>query len=147
MKVILIEDVPQLGRRGEVQEVAAGYARNYLVPKKLAVHASPENLRDLDRIRGRQERLVERARREAETLASRISAIALTFARQAGEEGKLFGSVTPSDIIKALAAEGIRIEKRQIHLEEPLKALGDHAVPMRLHPEVSTEVRVQIVPK
>jgi len=147
MKIILMDDVPALGRRGEVREVATGYARNYLVPKKLAIQATSAALRDVEQIRQGQERAAQKAKREAEGLASRIREVALTVPRQAGEEGKLFGSVTAQDIVKGLAAERIRVEKRQIHLGEPLKTLGEHLVPIRLHAEVTAEVRVQIVPK
>lgn len=147
MKVILMDDIPTLGRQGEVREVADGHARNYLVPKRLAIEATPSNLRDLEQIRERQERVLQKARREAEATASRIRNVTLTIPRQAGEEGKLFGSVTSQDIVKRLASEGIRVEKRQIHLEEPLKILGEHIVPIRLHHETTAEVRVHIVPK
>lgn len=147
MKIILMDDVPALGRRGEVREVADGYARNYLVPKKLAIQATPSNLKGVERIREGQERAAQKAKREAELLASRTAAITLTFPRQAGEEGRLFGSVTGQDIVKGLAAEGIRVEKRQVHLGEPLKTLGEHRVPIRLHAEITTEVRIHIVPK
>jgi large subunit ribosomal protein L9 len=147
VKIILMDDVPALGRRGEVREVADGYARNYLVPKKLAIQATPVALRDVERIRQGQERAAQKAKREAEGLASRIREVALTVPRQAGEDGKLFGSVTAQDIVKGLAAERIRVEKRQIHLGEPLKTLGEHLVPIRLPAEVTAEVRVQIVPK
>ena len=147
MKVILMNDVPTLGRRGEVREVADGYARNHLVPKKLAIEATASNLRDLEHIRERQDRAIQKAKKDAEASASRIRDVTVTIPRQAGEEGKLFGSVTSQDIVKGLLAEGIRLEKRQIHLDEPLKTLGEHAVPIRLHQEVTAEVRVHIVPK
>lgn len=147
MKIILMDDVPALGRRGEVREVADGYARNYLVPKKLAIQATPSNLKGVEQIREGQERQAQKAKREAELLASRTQAIALTFPRQAGEEGRLFGSVTAQDIVRGLATEGIRVEKRQVHLGEPLKTLGEHRVPIRLHAEITGEVRIHIVPK
>lgn len=142
MKVILLDDIPKVGRRGEVREVSDGYARNYLFPQKLALLANPGNLRNLEQIKKRQETQAALARAEAETRARAIEALTLSLTRQASEEGRLYGSVGAQDVVAFLAQHGFTIEKRRVGLQEPIKALGEYTVPIRLHPDVAAQFRV-----
>lgn len=142
MKVILLDDIPKVGRRGEVREVSDGYARNYLFPQKLALLANPGNLRNLEQIKKRQETQAALARAEAETWARAIEALTLSLTRQASEEGRLYGSVGAQDVVAFLAQHGFTIEKRRVGLQEPIKALGEYTVPIRLHPDVAAQFRV-----
>lgn len=144
MKIILLEDIPKLGRRGEVRDVSDGYARNYLLPQKLALPASPGNLRNLDQIRKREEAHAATARAEALARARAIETLAFLLSRQASEEGRLYGSVGVQDVVAFLAQNGIAIEKRRVGLPEPIKVLGEHTVPIRLHPEVTAQLRVTV---
>jgi len=144
MKVILLDDIPKVGRRGEIRDVSAGYARNYLFPQKLALVASPGNLQNLDQIKKRQEAQAVAARVEAEAQARTIEALTLSLARQASEEGRLYGSVGAQDLVTFLAQHGITVEKRRVGLQEPIKALGEYTVPVRLHPEVTAQLRVTV---
>jgi len=145
MEIILQEDVPNLGRIGDVVKVRAGFGRNYLLPRKMAVLADSRNLRVLEH----QKRLTavkkERVQKTAQSLADKIAALTLVIPARAGEEDRLFGSVTNQDIEKALQAQGITIERKKIILAEPLKQLGTHAVPIHLSSDVHTNVSVQIV--
>ena len=145
MKIVLLDDLPTLGRRGEVREVADGYARNYLLPQKLAVVATESNLKNLTQIRTHQESLAKKAKEDAERTAQTINSLTLTFARQASEEDRLFGSVNAADLIDVLAAQGVRIEKRRVGLSEPIKALGEHTVPIDLHQGVTAQLKVVVV--
>jgi large subunit ribosomal protein L9 len=145
MKVILLDDVAKLGRRGEVREVSDGYARNYLIPHKLALVATPGQLRNLVHLKSQQEAKASRIRAHAESVRARIEAVACEERRQASEEGRLFGSVTSQDLVDFLAGHGIQIERRRIGLEEPIKSLGEHTVPIRLHPEVIAHLKVSVV--
>jgi large subunit ribosomal protein L9 len=145
MKVILLDDVAAVGRRGEVRDVSDGYARNFLLPKKLAVTASAGNLKNLEHIKTQQDAKADRIRRDAETVRTRIEALVAEESRQASEEGKLFGSVTAQDLVDFLGTRGITIERRRIVLDEPIKALGETKVPIRLHPEVTAQLRVNVV--
>jgi len=144
VKVILLDDIPKLGRRGEVRDVADGYARNYLLPQKLALLANPANLKNLDQIRKRQETHAAMARAEAEVRARTIETLTLSLTRQASEEGRLYGSVGVQDLLAFLAQHGIPVEKRRVGLQEPIKALGEHSVPIRLHPEVAAQLKVVV---
>lgn len=144
MKVILLDDVTKVGRRGEVRDVSDGYARNFLIPKKLALSATAGNLKNLDHIRKQQEGKAVRIKTDAESLRDRIEALTFEQQRQASEEGKLFGSVTSQDIHDFLQASGFQIERRRIVLEEPLKSLGEHQVTVRLHADVTAQLRVNI---
>jgi large subunit ribosomal protein L9 len=147
MEVILREDVKTLGKAGELVRVRPGYARNYLLPQGLAYEASEGNKK---RIAGEQKARTAKAAEEragAEAEAAKLGAVAVTIRAKAGEEGKLFGSVTSQDIADALAAQGQAVDKRRIELEHPIKMLGWHTVPVRLHSEVMAEVRVQVVPE
>lgn len=145
MKVILLDDVAKLGRRGEVREVSDGYARNFLIPRKLALTATAGNLRNLQHIKSQQQAKAERIRGGAEELQQRIEALVLEERRQASEEGKLFGSVTAQDVVDFLERNGITVERRRVLLEEPIKTLGEAQVPIRLHPEVTAQLKVNVV--
>ncbi len=145
MKVILLDDVAKVGRRGEVRDVSDGFARNFLLPKKLALTATAGNLRGLDHIKQQQEAKADRIKRDAEDLRARIEGLTYEERRQASEEGKLFGSVTSQDIADFLGRSGVKMERRRITLEEPIKTLGDTTVVVRLHPEVTAQLRVSVV--
>jgi large subunit ribosomal protein L9 len=145
MKVILLDDVAKVGRRGEVRDVSDGFARNFLLPKRLALTATGGNLKGLQHIRKQQEGKAERVKAEAETLRARIEALVLEARRQASEEGKLFGSVTAQEVVDFLESHGVQVERRRVHLEEPIKALGEVPVGIRLHPEVTAQLRVNVV--
>ena len=145
MKVILLDDVSKVGRRGDVRDVSDGYARNFLLPKKLALTATPGNLKNLDHIKTQQQAKADRVKGDAETVRARIEALTYEERRQASEEGKLFGSVTAQDIADFLQKHGVKIERRRIQLDEPIKALGETPVTVRLHPEVTAELKVNVV--
>lgn len=148
MQVLLLKDVPNLGKAGTVKNVADGYARNYLFPQKLAVPATPEAMKQAEAIRKAALRRQQRIEEEAEALAKELEAITLTFRAKAGESGKLYGSVTAGHIAEALSAKmGMEFDKRKIDLEEPLKELGAHQVRIKLAPNVSGFVRVVIEPE
>ena len=145
MQVILRERLEKLGDAGDVVDVRAGYARNDLIPKGLAYEATQANVRRLEAERAAQ------GRRDADTLndarqrATALEGVSLTFHARAGQEGKLFGSITSADIVEKLAEQGIQIDRRQIELEEPIKALGVSSVPVRLHPQVRPEIKVWVI--
>ena len=143
-KIILLEDVPTLGRRGEVRDVADGYARNYLVPQKLALPASPSNLKNIESIKARQDSRAAKYHAEAQGQAEAIGALHLAVARQASDEDRLFGSVGRADIAAFLSQNGLEIERRRIGLEEPIKTLGEFTVPIRLHSEVTAQLKVTV---
>lgn len=143
--VILREDVKSLGKAGELVRVKPGYARNFLLPRGLAFEATEGNKKRIaaeTRARGARDQ-AERA--EAERFAATLGAAALTLKGKAGEEGKLFGSITAQDIAEALAAQGHQVDRRRIELEHPIKTVGHHTVSVRLHSEVHAEVRVSVV--
>ncbi len=144
MKVILLDDIPKLGRRGEVRDVAEGYARNYLLPHRLVLPASPQNLKQIEQIKQHQGIRSQRAKAEADEVAKRIETLSIAEARQASEEGRLYGSVGVSDVAAFLAKNGISVEKRRIGLDEPIKALGEYTVPIRLHHEVTAYLKVSV---
>ena len=142
MRVILLDDIPKLGRRGEVRDVSDGYARNYLLPQRLALLATPGNLTNLEQIRKRQETKAATARTEADTQVRAIETLTLSLTRQASEEGRLYGSVSVQDLVAFLAQHRITVERRRVELAEPIKTLGEYVVPIRLHPEVTAQLRV-----
>jgi large subunit ribosomal protein L9 len=144
MKVILLDDVAKLGRRGEVRDVSDGYARNFLIPKKLALSASAGNLKNLDHIKVQANAKADRVKDDAEGMRQRIEALTLEERRQASEEGKLFGSVTSQDIADFLKNHGITVERRRIALDEPIKTLGETTVPIRLHADVTAQFKVSV---
>jgi len=145
MEVILRADIDKLGARGQAVNVAAGYARNYLFPKKLAVPATEANKKIIEQERLAHLRHEAKEKTGAEDLAGLLAGVSVTLAEKAGEMDQLFGSVTAKDIVEALARRGFDIDRRKIHLEEPIKQLGDHKVPIRLHREVTVEITVQVV--
>ncbi len=144
MKVILLDDIQKLGRRGEVRDVSDGYARNFLLPKKLALAATGGNLRNLDQIRQQQEAKAGRIKSDAESVRARVESLTYAVTRQASEEGKLFGSVTAQDIADFLDQQGVKVERRRIQLDEPIKTLGETTVGVRLHAEVTAQLKVNV---
>src|SRR5579871_1732283 len=145
MEVILREDIDNLGTRGQVVKVAPGFARNFLLPKKLAVAATEANKKIVEQERQAHLRKEAKFKTEAEDLSKLLNGVSVTIAQKAGENDQLFGSVTSKDIADALAAKHFTIERRKIQLDEPIKQLGEFKVPLRLHKEVTTEVTVQVV--
>jgi len=145
MKVILLDDVVKVGRRGEVRDVSDGFARNFLIPKKLALTATAGNLKGLVHIQKQQEAKADRIKADAEALRGRIEALVYEERRQASEEGKLFGSVTAQDVVDFLQRHTVKLERRRVHLDEPIKALGESVVTIRLHPEITAQLRVNVV--
>lgn len=145
MEIILRQAVENLGKPGDVVKVKSGYARNYLLPHGLAFEATPGNLKRIQQERDRLEAAENERRGAAQSIAEKLEQVSLTFSARVGEEGKLFGSVTASDVAQQLEAQGFHIEKRQIDLHEPIKALGVYRVPVRLHADVKPEVRVWVI--
>ena len=145
MEIILRQAVENLGKTGDVVKVKSGYARNYLLPHGLAYEATPGNLKRIQQERERLEAAENERRGTAQGLAEKLEQVSLTFSARVGEEGKLFGSVTAADIAQQLEAQGFHLEKRQIDLHEPIKALGVYRVPVRLHADVKPEVRVWVI--
>jgi len=144
MEVILREHVENLGRRGELVKVADGYARNYLLPRKLAFTASPANRKIVERQSKIAEAKELAERSAAEAYAARLAQAEVVVARRVGENDALYGSVTSADIADDLKAKGFEVEKRKIHLDEPLKQLGEFTVPVKLHRDVTAQVRVRV---
>ena len=144
MEVILREDIDKLGNRGEVVKVAAGYARNFLLPKRLAVTATDSNPKIVEQERQANLRKEVKLASEAQDLAKLIGALSVNIARKAGENDQLFGSVTANDVADALAQQNYTIDRRKIQLDEPIRTLGEHKVPVRLHREVTAEVTVNV---
>jgi large subunit ribosomal protein L9 len=145
MRIVLREDIEKLGRRGEIVDVAAGYARNFLLPKGKALPATEGNLKVVERERRRYVVTQAREREEAAAVARRLAGISCTIVRKVGENEQLYGSVTAADIADYLAREGVVIDKRRILLEDPIKALGIYTVPVKVHADVMGEVRVWVV--
>jgi large subunit ribosomal protein L9 len=145
IEVILREDVKSLGRAGELVRVRPGYARNFLLPKGLAYEATDGNKKRIAAESKARATRVESERAEAEAFAGRLGSVTISIVGKAGEEGKLFGSVTAPDIVDALAKQGLEVDRRRVELGHPIKALGFHTVTVRLHPDVHAEVRVQVV--
>jgi large subunit ribosomal protein L9 len=145
MKVILKEDVKKIGSMGQIVTVADGFARNYLVPKGLAVEANIKNMKSLEHAKRVIQEKAKKVKASVQDFADRLSQISLVIKAKAGEEGKLFGSVTTMDIAEQLKNEGIEIDKKKISLDEPIKRIGTYAVSVRLHPEVETQINLQVV--
>jgi large subunit ribosomal protein L9 len=145
MKVILKEDVNKIGSMGQIVTVADGFARNYLVPKGLAVEANIKNMKSLEHAKKVIQEKAKKVKTSVQDFADRLSKITLVIKAKAGEEGKLFGSVTTMDIAEQLKNEGIEIDKKKISLDEPIKRIGTYAVSVRLHPEVDTQINLQVV--
>lgn len=144
MEVILKQDIDTLGQRGDVVNVADGYGRNYLLPRKFAMEATAANKAVIEQMKQSAIRKSAKEKVEAEAVAAKMNDIVLTFERKAGGEGQLFGSVTSADIAQALEQQGYEIERRRIHLDEPLKTVGEYHVPIRLHREVTVHVQVNV---
>jgi large subunit ribosomal protein L9 len=145
MDVILREDVEKLGTRGQMVKVAPGYARNFLLPNKMAVAATESNKKIVEQERQAHLRREAKVEGEAKDLGKMLSAVEITISQKAGENDQLFGSVTSKDIAEALEKQGYTIERRKIALEEPIKTLGEFKVPVRLHREVTSEITVHVV--
>lgn len=145
MKVILKEDVKNLGTMGQIVNVADGYARNFLIPKGLAIEANPKNIKSMEHIKRTINEKAKKIKNSAQELADKISKMKLAIKAKAGEEGKLFGSVTQMDIAELLKSEGIEIDKRKIYLEEPIKRLGMYTISIKIHPEISAQLNLEVV--
>jgi large subunit ribosomal protein L9 len=144
MKLILREDVYNLGKGGELVEVKAGYGRNFLIPRGLAVLANPKNIREVEHQKAVAAAKAAKLKASAEAVAKRLSDTPVTLRRKVGEQDKLYGSVTAMDVAEALAARGLDIDRRTIDLAEPIKALGDFEVGVKLHSEVVGKVKVKV---
>ena len=145
MEVILREHVDNLGRRGDVVKVAAGYARNYLLPRKLALPVTEASRRQIEREREKAEARDAEEMAAANGLAERMAALDISIARRVGENNTMYGSVTSADIAQALSAKGFEVEKRKIHLPDAIKSLGEHTVAVKIHRDVSADVKVKVV--
>jgi large subunit ribosomal protein L9 len=145
MELILMEDVPSLGKVGELVKVSDGYARNYLLPRKKAVRATAVSLKAVERERHSLEHKQDKLEQEAQELAQKIEEISCTVAKPAGEEGKLFGAVTSADIEDALQGQGVSVDRKKIVLEEPIKNLGVYTVSLKLHPQVTAQLKLWVV--
>jgi len=147
MEVILREHVDNLGRRGEIVKVADGYARNFLLPRKLALLATEGNKKQIARERQKFDAKEAEERSGADALASRMANVEVVIARKVGETEALYGSVTTADIAEALAAQGFNIDRRKLQLPDPIKKIGETDVPVKLHPDVTATVKVKVVPE
>jgi len=145
MKVILKDDVKGLGNMGEVVNTSDGYARNYLIPKNLAAEASTRNIKELEHTKKSIMEKAAKIRDASKASAEKLAAVTLVIKAKVGEEEKLFGSVTSMDIAGALAAQGFEIDKKKIHIDEPIKRIGEYVVHVKIHPEVSAPVKVNVV--
>ena len=145
MQVILRDRLENLGNPGDVVEVKPGYARNYLIPKGLAYEATSGNIRQIEREKAQREKQEAATLTAARQRAGTLEGVSLTFNARAGQEGKLFGSITSGDIADKLAEMGLEVDRRQIELEEPIKALGVFTVPIRLHAQVHPEIKVWVI--
>lgn len=147
VKVIFLQDVKGQGKQGEIKDVSEGYARNYLLPRKLAVEATEGNLKTLRAREAQKQREAEERLRQAQELAAKLNGMVVEIYAKSGENGRLFGAVTGKQIAEALAAQGIQLDKRKIELEEPIRQPGTVTVTVRLHPEVVTNLRVRVLPQ
>jgi large subunit ribosomal protein L9 len=145
VKIILREDVENLGKVGEVVEVAGGYGRNYLLPRGLAVKASTKNLKEQDHQKRLIQARTDKQKKDAQEVAGSLESVSCTIARKTGEDEKLYGSVTSRDIEEALREEGVSIDRKRILLDEPIKKLGVFAVPVKLHADVTGNIKVWVV--
>ncbi len=146
-KVLLREDVDDLGARGEIVRVRAGYARNYLLPRNLAVEATAGNVKGIESERAALLKKEAKERATAEAQSQQMGSLELEFRRKAGEQGHLYGSVTSMDLAEALKDRGYEIDRHRIHLREPLKRVGDYTVPVRLHREVTIDLKIRVAPE
>lgn len=146
-KILLRQDVDDLGSRGEIVRVRAGYARNYLLPRKLAVEATAGNVKEIERERAALLKKEATERTTAEGQAEQMRSLVLEFKRKSGEQGALYGSVTSMDIAETLKERGYEIDRHRIHLREPIKRVGEFTVPLRLHREVTIDLQVKVAPE
>ncbi len=145
MKVILKADVKNIGQIGDVITVKDGFARNFLIPKGLAIEANLKNIKSLEHEKRKIEEIAKKAKAASENLLSKIAGLNLIIKAKAGEEGKLFGSITAMDISEALKKEGFEVDKRKIQLEEPIKRLGDYTVNIKIHQDVSAKLNINVI--
>ncbi len=144
MKVILTEEVPNLGNKGEVKNVADGYARNYLIPRNLAVEATPARMKEIEKQQKIQEKKEQKEIAAAQEQARELEGKTFIFKVQASEEGRLFGSVTSADIAEAMKEEGVDLDKRKIELEDPIKELGEFQIPIKFKGGIETHIQIQV---
>lgn len=147
MKVILRQDVSNLGKKGDIKEVSEGYARNYLIPRGLAVKASRGHIKELNNLKRAETSRAAKEEAQAKELFKKLDGLSLTLTVKAGEEGKLFGSVTSSDIAAALAQKGFKIDRRKISLKNPIKKLGSYTLEVKLHPNISPQINIKVEPE
>ncbi|MBW2096060.1 MAG: 50S ribosomal protein L9 [Deltaproteobacteria bacterium] len=147
MEIILLQDLDELGLEGDIVKVANGYARNYLIPRGIAFEATPQNVKSLEQRRKKIELRKLKAKEEAEQLKEKMSEVLVQLSQKAGEEGKLYGSVTSMDIAAELEKQGIVVDRRKIMLDKPIKVLGEFEVPIRIYPEVIGSIKVVVSPK
>lgn len=145
LKVILRENIEALGKIGDIVRVSEGYARNFLLPRNLALIADDKNTAAVEHHKKEMERKRQKTAKEAEDLASKLRKVACTISRKVGDQEKLFGSVTASDVAQVLATQGYKIDRKQIHLADPIKAVGVFSVSVKLHPDVTANVKVSVV--
>ena len=145
MQVILREDIDTLGRMGDVVKVADGYGRNYLVPMKKAIEATPKNVHAMDHAKKMVSDRIRKMKKEATVEADKIKSVSVLIKVKTGEEGKLFGAVTSKDIAEAVQAQGVQIDKRKIVLDEPIKRIGDYTVTVKLHTDITADIKVSVV--
>ncbi|MBW3625969.1 MAG: 50S ribosomal protein L9 [Armatimonadetes bacterium] len=147
MKLILTQPVTKLGKPGDVVTVADGYGRNYLIPRQLAIPASAGNLKQAEKLAAEHDRYEQRVRDDAESVAARLRETPVTVSARAGESERLYGSITSSDIADAIQEQlGVEVDRRKVELAEPIRELGEHTVPIRLHSDVTAEVQVRVQP-
>ena len=147
MKVILTQDMDSLGLAGEIVEVARGYARNYLIPQKIALEATEDNIKRTETQRKNIEIKRIKLKEDAQKVKERLSEVMISIAQKVGEEDKLYGSVTSMNIADELEKQGITIDRRKIILDKPIKSLGEFSVPIKLHPHVTASIKVTVVPE
>ena len=145
MQVILLENVPSLGKAGDLVKVSDGYGRNYLIPQKKAVFATEKSLKVIEHQKRQVQQRMEKTKKDAEKMAQQIEKLSCTFTKAVGESGKVFGSVTSMDIENYLKENGMEVDRKKISLEEPIKNLGMFTVPIKLHPEVAAHLKVWVV--
>lgn len=147
MEIILLTDVRSLGKRGQVVDVKPGYARNYLLPQGMGLEATPGNIKYFEQIRSKIDAQLAREKEAAELVAEKLNAVRIKIAKRVGETETLYGSVTATEIAEHLATRGIEVDRRKLDLEGGIKTLGEHPVRVHLHPEVTAEIQVVVVPE
>jgi large subunit ribosomal protein L9 len=145
MQIVLLEDVPTLGKAGDTVKVSDGYGRNYLIPRKKAILATDKNIKNLEHQKRQIQQQMGNRKKDAESMAEQIEKLSCTFAKTVGESGKLFGSVTSMEIENYLKENGIDVDRKKILMEEPIKNLGMFTIPIKIHPEVTANLKVWVV--